>query len=122
MKKYIALIALLVGIAHAETITLPTPLNVGGQITAIEVSDVVYRPEDNSWRIIARPVVTYPQPQQTEDLSVGVLISVQMAITVRRSEIESALGISDVGNATVDQLNSTVRSIAMSKALAALTP
>ena len=122
MKKYIALIALLAGIAKAETIQLETPINVGGTITAIEVGGVQYNAEDNSWSINASPVVNYTEPQNNNGVHASVLIAVNLHITVQRAEIEAALGIANIDDATVKQLNDTVRAIALSKALAALQP
>jgi hypothetical protein len=122
MKKYIAIIALITGIANAETITLDTPIQVGGTISAIEVGGVQYNANDNSWSINASPVVSYPEPQESNGVYASVLISVNLSITVQRAEIEAALGIASIDDATVKQLNDTVRAIAMSKALAALQP
>ena len=121
MKKYIAIIALLAGIANAETIQLETPINVGGTISAIEVGGVQYNADDNSWSINASPVVDYAEPQNNNGVHVSVLIAVNLHITVQRAEIEAALGIANIDDATVKQLNDTVRAIALSKALAALT-
>ena len=125
MKKYIAitaLIALLAGFANAETIQLETPINVGGQITAIEVGGVMYNAEDNSWQIEAQPVVSYEQPENANGVYADILLMVRLSITVQRAEIEAALGIETIDDATVKQLNDTVRAIALSKALAALQP
>jgi len=122
MKKYIALIALLAGIANAETIQLETPINVGGTISAIEVGGVQYNAEDNSWSINASPVVDYAEPQNNNGVHTSVLIAVNLHITVQRAEIEAALGIANIDDATVKQLNDTVRAIALSKALDALQP
>ena len=121
MKKYIALIALLAGFANAETIQLETPINVGGTISAIEVGGVQYNADDNSWSINASPVVNYTEPQNNNGVYTSVLIAVNLSITVQRAEIEAALGIANIDDATVKQLNDTVRAIALSKALAALT-
>lgn len=124
MKKYIALIALLfAGVSsHAETITIDPPIQVGGQITAIEVGGIEYNANDNSWSISARPVVQYPQPQENESNGVAayVFIDVSLHVTVFRPEIEAALGIANIDDATVKQLNDTVRAIALQKALAVL--
>jgi len=122
MKRYIALIALLAGIANAETIQLETPINVGGTISAIEVGGVQYNADDNSWSINASPVVSYTEPQNNNGVHASVLIAVNLHITVQRAEIEAALGIANLDDATVKQLNDTVRAIALSKALAALQP
>jgi|DEB0MinimDraft_10_1074344.scaffolds.fasta_scaffold08126_2 hypothetical protein len=122
MKKYIALIALIAGLANGETIQLETPINVGGTISAIEVGGVQYNAEDNSWSINASPVVDYAEPQNNNGVHSSVLIAVNLHITVQREEIETALGISNLDEATVKQLNDTVRAIALSKALAALQP
>jgi hypothetical protein len=122
MKKYIAIIALLAGFANAEIIQLETPINVGGTISAIEVGGVQYNAEDNSWSINASPVVNYTEPQNNNGVHVSVLIAVNLHITVQRAEIETALGIANIDDATVKQLNDTVRAIALSKALAALQP
>ena len=121
MKKYIALIALIAGIANAETIQLETPINVGGTISAIEVGGVQYNADDNSWSINASPVVNYTEPQNSNGVYTSVLIAVNLSITVQRAEIEATLGIANIDDATVKQLNDTVRAIALSKALAALT-
>jgi hypothetical protein len=118
MKRYIAIIALLAGIANAETVQLETPINVGGTINAIEVGGVQYNAEDNSWSINASPVVNYTEPQNSNGVYTSVLIAVNLSITVQRA----ALGIATIDDATVKQLNDTVRAIAMSKALAALQP
>ena len=122
MKRYIAIIALLAGFANAETIQLETPINVGGTISAIEVGGVQYNAEDNSWSINASPVVSYAEPQNNNGVRASVLIAVNLSITVQRAEIEAALGIANIDDATVKQLNDTVRAIALSKALAALQP
>lgn len=122
MKKYIAILALLAGIANAETITLDTPIVVGGTISSIEVGGVQYNADDNSWSINASPVVSYPEPQENNGVYASVLIAVNLSITVQRAEIEAALGIPSIDDATVKQLNDTVRAIALSKALAALQP
>ena len=122
MKKYIAILALLAGITNAETITLDTPIQVGGTISAIEVGGIQYNADDNSWSINASPVVSYSQPQENNGVYASVLIVVNLSITVQRAEIESALGIATIDDATVKQLNDTVRAIALSKALAALQP
>ena len=122
MKRYIALIALLAGFANAETIQLETPINVGGTISAIEVGGVQYNAEDNSWSINASPVVDYAEPQNNNGVHSSVFIAVNLHITVQRAEIEAALGIANIDDATVKQLNDTVRAIALSKALAALQP
>ena len=121
MKKYIAIIALLAGIANAEIIQLETPINVGGTISATEVGGVEYNADDNSWSINASPVVSYAEPQNSNGVRASVLIAVNLHITVQRAEIEAALGIANIDDATVKQLNDTVRAIALSKALAALT-
>ena len=120
MKYLIALIALTASIAQAELIPVSPAKVVGGQITAIEVGQVKYNADDNSWEINAQPVVEYPQPASVEGVRAFVQIIVNLTITVRRAEIEAALGISDVGDATVNELNDTVRSIAVSKALSVL--
>ena len=122
MKRYIAIIALIAGIANAETIQLETPINVGGTISAIEVGGVQYNAEDNSWSINASPVVDYAEPQNNNGVHSSVLIAVNLHITVQRAEIEAALGIANIDDATVKQLNDTLRAIALSKALAALQP
>jgi hypothetical protein len=122
MKKYITIICLLSFIARAEVVQLPAPVPVCGQITAIEVSGVIYNPEDNSWIINATPEISYPQPRNGGGVQASISLFVRLNIVVQRAEIETALGIADVGNATVDQLNETVRLIAMGKALAALSP
>lgn len=122
MKKYIALIALIASFSQAETIELETPIQVGGTITAIKVGSVQYDANDNSWFIFAEPVINHPQPIEANGVSANIMLTVRLGIKVQRAEIEAALGISDVGNATVDQLNDTVRGIALNKALAALNP
>ena len=122
MKRYIAIIALLAGFANAETIQLETPINVGGTISAIQVGGVQYNAEDNSWSINASPIVSYAEPQNSNGVHSSVLIAVNLHITVQRAEIEAALGITNIDDATVKQLNDTVRAIALSKALAALQP
>lgn len=122
MKKHIALIALIASFARAETIELETPIPVGGTITAMKVGGVTYNANDNSWSIDAEPQINIPQPINANGVQTELMLRVRLVITVQRAEIEAALGISDVGNATVDQLNDTVRGIALSKALAALNP
>lgn len=121
MKKYIAIIALLfTGIAHAETITIDPPIQVGGQITAIQVGRIKYNAEDNSWSIGASPVIQYAEPKSQNGVSAVVYISVDLSVVVTRAEIEAALQIETIDNATVKQLNDTVRAIALQKALAVL--
>ena len=121
MKKLITLIALIASSLNAEVIDIPTKL-VGGSISQVEVGDVRYNSDDNSWQIEARPVVSYPEPQQVAGVRTFVQIIVNLSIKVTRAEIETYLGIADVGTATVDQLNAAVRAVALSKANSALNP
>lgn len=121
MKYLIALIALTASIAQAELIPVSPAKVVGGQITAIEVGQVKYNADDNSWEINAQPVVEYPQPASVEGVRAFVQIIVNLTITVQRAEIEVYLGITDVSTATVQELNDAIRAIALSKANSVLT-
>lgn len=121
MKYIIALIALIANIAQAELIPVSPAKVVGGQITAIEVGQVKYNADDNSWEINAQPVVEYPQPASVEGVRAFVQIIVNLTITVQRAEIEVYLGITDVSTATVQDLNDAIRAIALSKANSVLT-
>ena len=121
MKYLIALITLIASIAQAELIPVSPAKVVGGQITAIEVGQVKYNADDNSWEINAQPVVEYPQPTSVEGVRAFVQIIVNLTITVQRAEIEAYLGITDVSTATVQELNDAIRAIALSKANSVLT-
>jgi len=121
MKYLIALIALTASIAQAELIPVSPAKIVGGQITAIEVGQVKYNADDNSWEINAQPVVEYPQPATVSGVRAFVQIIVNLTITVQRAEIEVYLGITDVSTATVQELNDAIRAIALSKANSVLT-
>lgn len=122
MKKILlSMIAAAAVSASAETITLETPITVGGTISAIEVGGIQYNADDNSWSINASPIVSYPEPQENNGVYASVLIAVNLSITVQRAEIEAALGIPSIDDATVKQLDETVRAIALQKALTALT-
>lgn len=121
MKYLVALIALTASIAQAELIPVSPAKVVGGQITAIEVGQVKYNADDNSWEINAQPVVEYPQPATVSGVRAFVQIIVNLTITVQRAEIEVYLGIADVSTATVQELNDAIRAIALSKANSVLT-
>jgi predicted phage tail protein len=120
MKKYLLAAILTATVATAEWVELPETLYVGGAVNRIQVSAVQYNPEDNSWSITATPEVLYAEPSG-DGVYAYVSITVVLEIRVTRPEIEAALQIDNIDNATVKQLNDTVRYLALMKALAAMT-
>lgn len=122
MKRWIAVVCLVAGVAVAGELQLETPVRIVAQLVGFEWGRVLFDADTGDWTVSVAPKIAFPLPQNistTNGVAISFSFDASVVLTVSRDELAAYAG-KPTSEMVANELYSNVVSVAYSKLMSAL--